>query len=410
MESVIKRFLDYISYDTHSDPESGKHPSTLSQLDFSHKIAKELKNMGMTDVVVDEKAYVMATLPSNIESKVPIVGFIAHMDSSPDYSSKSINPKFIENYDGRDIILNEDENIVMSIKDFPELLSYKGQTLITTDGKTLLSADDKAGLSEIITAIDYLIKHPEVKHGEVRVGFTPDEEIGEGADFFNVEHFNADFAYTIDGGDLGMIEYENFNAASAKICIKGKSVHPGYAKNKMINSLLVAKKFIDMLPEKEVPERTEGYEGFFHLTGLSGNIDKTEMSFIIRDHNHEIFEKRKILMLDIVDKINNVYGDIVEIKIKDQYYNMLEKIEPVKYIVDIATESMIECGIVPIVKAIRGGTDGARLSYMGLPCPNIFTGGMNPHGPYEFIPVNSMYKAVEVIIKIIEKVSKMLNA
>ena len=405
MEKVVERFFKYISADTHSDPKSGLHPSTNSQLEFSKKIAKELEEIGLVDVSANDKAYIYATLPSNIDRKVPVVGFIAHMDSSPDFNSEGIKPQFIEKYDGNDIVLNKEQNIVMSIIEFPELLNFKGQTLITTDGTTLLSADDKAGMAEIVTAIEYLINHPEIKHGEVRIGFTPDEEIGEGADFFDIRKFNAEFAYTIDGDDIGVIEYENFNAASAKVIIKGKSIHPGNAKGKMINSLLAAQKFLSMLPENEVPEHTEGYEGFYHLTELSGNIEKTEMQFIIRDHNKEIFEGRKQKMKDISDSINKFYGqNIVELTLKDQYYNMLEKIEPVKYVIDIAVNSMKECGISPVIKPIRGGTDGARLSYMGLPCPNIFTGGINMHGPYEFISVESMNKAVEVIVKIIENV------
>ncbi|MBP7509720.1 MAG: peptidase T [Prolixibacteraceae bacterium] len=406
MEKVVERFLKYISADTHSDPKSGLHPSTNSQLEFSKKIAKELEEIGLVDVSANDKAYIYATLPSNIDRKVPVVGFIAHMDSSPDFNSEGIKPQFIEKYDGNDIVLNKEQNIVMSIIEFPELLNFKGQTLITTDGTTLLSADDKAGMAEIVTAIEYLINHPEIKHGEVRIGFTPDEEIGEGADFFDIRKFNAEFAYTIDGDDIGVIEYENFNAASAKVIIKGKSIHPGNAKGKMINSLLAAQKFLSMLPEKEVPEHTEGYEGFYHLTELSGNIEKTEMQFIIRDHSKEIFDGRKQKMQNISDSINKLYGqNIVELTLKDQYYNMLEKIEPVKYVVDIAVNSMKECGITPVIKPIRGGTDGARLSYMGLPCPNIFTGGINMHGPYELISVESMKKAAEVIIKIIQKVS-----
>jgi len=337
MEKVVERFLKYISADTHSDPKSGLHPSTNSQLEFSKKIAKELEEIGLVDVSANDKAYIYATLPSNIDRKVPVVGFIAHMDSSPDFNSEGIKPQFIEKYDGNDIVLNKEQNIVMSIIEFPELLNFKGQTLITTDGTTLLSADDKAGMAEIVTAIEYLINHPEIKHGEVRIGFTPDEEIGEGADFFDIRKFNAEFAYTIDGDDIGVIEYENFNAASAKVIIKGKSIHPGNAKGKMINSLLAAQKFLSMLPEKEVPEHTEGYEGFYNLTELSGNIEKTEMQFIIRDHSKEIFDGRKQKMQNISDSINKLYGqNIVELTLKDQYYNMLEKIEPVKYVVDIA--------------------------------------------------------------------------
>jgi len=408
MENVTDRFLRYIKVDTQSDPKSGLHPSTNSQLEFAKILAAELNTIGLSNVSVDEKAYVMATLPSNINRKVPVVGFVAHVDSSPDFSAKNINPQFVENYDGGDIVLNAEENIVMLVKDFPELRKYIGQTLITTDGTTLLSADDKSGLAEIVTAMEYLVEHPEIEHGEVKVGFTPDEEIGEGADFFDVQKFGADFAYTMDGDVVGSLEYENFNAASAKVAIIGRIVHPGSAKNMMKNSMLIAQKFISMLPAAEVPEHTEKYEGFFHLTQINGKVERTEMEFIIRDHDRDLFEKRKKLIQGIANQLNIEYGEgSINLVLKDQYYNMAEKIEPVKYIVDIAVEAMKECGIEPEIKAIRGGTDGARLSYMGLPCPNIFDGGLYFHGPYELIPVQSMEKAVEMILKIIEKVQKM---
>lgn len=408
MENVTSRFLRYIKVDTQSDPKSGLHPSTSSQLEFAKMLAEELKSIGLSDVSVDEKAYVMATLPSTIDKKVPIVGFVAHIDSSPDFSAKNINPQFVENYDGGDIVLNAEQNIQMRVKDFPELKKYVGQTLITTDGTTLLSADDKSGLAEIVTAMEYLIQHPEIKHGEVKVGFTPDEEIGEGADFFDVQKFGADFAYTMDGDIVGSLEYENFNAASAKVAITGRIVHPGAAKNMMKNSMLIAQKFISMLPAFDVPEHTEKYEGFFHLTEMKGKVEHTEMEFIIRDHDRDLFEKRKLLIQGVANQLNLEYGEgTIDLIVKDQYYNMAEKIEPVKYIIDIAVEAMNDCGVRPDIKAIRGGTDGARLSYMGLPCPNIFDGGLYFHGPYELIPVQSMEKAVEVILKIIEKVQKL---
>jgi len=405
MINVTERFLRYVKIDTQSDTKSGKHPSTVNQFEFSKKLANELIEIGLCNVDVDDKAYVMATLPSNIDKETAVVGFIAHVDTSPDSSGKGVNPKIIVNYDGKEIMLNEKENIIMSPAEFPELLDHIGQTLITTDGTTLLGADDKAGIAEIVTAMEFLVQNPDILHGEVKICFTPDEEIGEGADFFDVEKFAADFAYTLDGDELGVIEYENFNAASAKVTINGRIVHPGYGKNKMKNSMLIAQKFLSMLPASDIPERTAGFEGFFHLTEISGKVEKTVMEFIIRDHNRDLFEKRKKLMQGIADLLNLEYGAAtVELILKDQYYNMLEKIEPVKYIVDIASEAMLECGIQPKIKAIRGGTDGARLSYMGLPCPNIFAGGQNFHGRYEFIPENSMVKAVEVILKIIEKV------
>lgn len=408
MSQVVDRFIRYIQTDTQSDPKSGLHPSSPSQLAFAQKLAEELKNIGLKDVTVDERAYVMATLPATIDRKVPVVGFVSHVDTSPDFSAKSVNPQFVENYNGQDIVLNSDLGIVMKTADFPELLMYKGQTLITTDGTTLLGADDKAGVAEIVTAMEYLIAHPEIEHGEIKVGFTPDEEIGEGADFFDVQKFGADFAYTMDGDEIGVIEYENFNAASAKIVINGRIVHPGYAKNKMKNSLLVAQRLLAMLPASEVPEKTEGFEGFFHLMNMKGEVERTEMEFIIRDHSFNLFEKRKALMQGVVNQLNLEYGEgTVELDLKDQYFNMLKQIEPVQYIVDLAEQAMIDCGIEPKIKAIRGGTDGARLSYMGLPCPNIFAGGHNFHGKFEFVPVQSMEKAVEVIVRIAEKTAQL---
>jgi tripeptide aminopeptidase len=405
MKNVTERFIRYAQVNTQSDPKSGLHPSTPEQLIFSRMLADELVSIGLSDVSVDEHGYVMATLRSNMDKKVPVVGFVAHVDTSPDFSGKEVKPQFIYDYDGKDIVLNRSENIVMKVSDFPELLNYVGQTLITTDGTTLLGADDKAGIAEIVTAMEYFIAHPDLPHGEVKIGFTPDEEIGEGADFFDVEKFGADFAYTMDGDELGVIEYENFNAASAVVTVTGRIVHPGYAKGKMKNSMLVAQQFLSMLPAAEIPQMTDGFEGFFHLMSINGKVEKTEMEFIIRDHNRDLFEKRKKLMEEITLRLNQEYGTgTVDLVLKDQYYNMLEKIEPVKYIIDLATDAMIDCGIEPKIRAIRGGTDGARLSYMGLPCPNIFEGGVNFHGRFEFIPVNSMEKAVELILKIVERV------
>ncbi|HNZ71503.1 MAG TPA: peptidase T [Prolixibacteraceae bacterium] len=406
MKQVAERFLQYIKIDTQSDPKSGKHPSTPSQFDLANLLANELQEIGLIDVTVSKEAYVMATLPSNVNKKVPVVGFIAHMDTSPDFTAKDINPQIIANYKGDDLVLNKAQNIVMPVSEFPELKNYVGQTLITTDGTTLLGADDKAGIAEIITAMEFLASHPEIEHGDIKIAFTPDEEIGEGADSFDVEKFAANFAYTLDGDELGVLEYENFNAASAVVTVKGRSVHPGYAKNKMRNSMLVAHKFLSMLPETEIPEKTEGFEGFFHLTSISGSVEKTVLEFIIRDHNRQLFEKRKELMKSIMQQLNFEYGQsAVVVEIKDQYYNMLEKIEPVKFIIDIAAGAMRDSGIEPKIKAIRGGTDGARLSYMGLPCPNIFSGGQNFHGRFEFISVQSMEKAVDVILRIVERVA-----
>lgn len=407
MQHIIDRFISYVTVDTESDPNSDTTPSTAKQWDLANKLAEELKAIGMDDVTIDDHSYVMATLPSNVSHDVPVIGFVSHFDTTPDFTGANVKPQIIPNYDGGDIILNKELNIVLSPGYFKDMLQYKGQTLITTDGTTLLGADDKAGITEIVTAMEYLIQHPEIKHGKIRICFTPDEEIGRGADLFDVEKFGAEWAYTMDGSQIGELEYENFNAAAAKITFKGISVHPGYAKGKMINSMLLANKFIANLPKEEVPERTTGYEGFFHVVGITGSIEETTVQVIIRDHDRKKFEKRKKLVQKIADKINRKYtkqfgGDVAIAEVKDYYYNMKEMVEPVMHIVDIAEKAMRELGIEPIIKPIRGGTDGSRLSYMGLPCPNIFAGGHNFHGKYEYVPVESMQKAVEVIVKIAE--------
>ena len=407
MQHIIDRFISYVIIDTESDANSETTPSTKKQWNLAHKLVEELKNIGMQDVTIDDKSYIMATLPSNVEHKVPTIGFISHFDTSPDFCGANIKPQIVPNYDGKDILLNADKNIVLSPSYFKDLLLYKGQTLITTDGTTLLGADDKAGITEIVTAMEFLINNPEIKHGKIRVGFTPDEEIGRGAHHFDVDKFGADWAYTMDGSQVGELEYENFNAAGAKITFKGKSVHPGYAKGKMINSMLIANDFINELPHGETPQETKGYEGFFHVHHLSGSIEETVLELIIRDHNKKKFEKRKELIEKITKKINKKFAkqfgeDIVNAEIKDQYYNMKEKVLPVKHIVDIAEQAMKEIGIKPLIKPIRGGTDGSQLSYKGLPCPNIFAGGHNFHGKYEYVPAESMQKAVEVIVKIAE--------
>lgn len=407
MEAVVNKFLKYISFDTKSNEDSNAHPSTEGQMVLAKELARELEEMGMIDVSVDSKAYVMATLPANTENHVPTIGFIAHMDTAPDMSGKDVKPQFVENYDGKDIILNKEKNIVLKVEDFPEIKDYIGKTLITTDGTTLLGADDKAGVAEIMTAMEYLINHPEIKHGTVKVAFTPDEEIGAGADYFDVEKFNADFAYTVDGGTVGELEYENFNAAGVKLTIHGRNVHPGSAKDKMINSITVGNELDSMLPENEVPEHTEGYEGFYHIVAFNGTVEETKMQYIIRDFDREKFEERKATMQKVVDTLNSKYGEgTVELQMNDQYYNMKEKVEPVHHIVDTAFKAIEEVGLVPKVVPIRGGTDGARLSFMGLPTPNLFTGGHNFHGKFEFIPTFAMSKAVDVILKIIELYSK----
>ncbi len=408
MQKIIDRFISYVTIDTESDASSSTTPSTKKQLVLANKLAEELKQIGLTEVTIDQNGYVMGTVESNVSHEVPVIGFVAHYDTSPDFTGANVKPQIVKNYDGNDIVLNAEKNIVLSPSYFSDLLEYKGQTLITTDGTTLLGADDKAGITEIVTAMEYLVNNPSVKHGKIRVCFTPDEEIGRGADHFDVEKFGAQWAYTMDGSQIGELEYENFNAAGAKITFEGKSVHPGYAKNKMINSVLIAQKFLSKLPKKEVPEHTRGYEGFFHVNKINGSIELTTVELIIRDHDMAEFEKRKKRVQKIVRKINKKYkkqfgGPIATAEITDQYYNMREKVEPVKYIVDLAEEAMKDLGIKPLIKPIRGGTDGSRLSYMGLPCPNIFAGGHNFHGKYEYVPVESMQKAVEVIVRICER-------
>ncbi|MDA0176157.1 peptidase T [Mesoflavibacter profundi] len=402
-EDIIKRFVSYVTVDTESDPNSDTTPSTKKQWDLANALVQELQNIGMQDVSIDQNAYIMATLPSNVDHDVPTIGFISHFDTSPDFTGANVNPQIVERYDGKDIVLNEAENIVLSPDYFEDLLLYKGQTLITTDGTTLLGADDKAGICEIISAMEYLIKNPQIKHGTIKVGFTPDEEIGRGAHKFDVEKFGADWAYTMDGSQIGELEYENFNAAGAVVKVKGKIVHPGYAKGKMVNSMYIATEFINSLPRLETPEHTEGYQGFFHLYSVKGEVEETVLEYIIRDHDKEHFEARKEVMQNLTDELNQQYErEVVTIEIKDQYFNMKEKVEPVMHIVDIAEEAMKQLDIKPLIKAIRGGTDGSQLSYMGLPCPNIFAGGHNFHGRYEYVPVESMIKATEVICKIAE--------
>ncbi|MBS4040441.1 MAG: peptidase T [Flavobacteriales bacterium] len=406
-DKILERFLQYVQIDTQSDASSKTTPSTKKQLDLAKVLVKELKAIGLQEVEMDKNGYIMATLPSNIAIDVPTIGFVSHYDTSPDFSGTNVKPKVVKNYQGQDIVLNKRKGIVLSPDYFPELKNYIGQTLITTDGNTLLGADDKAGITEIICAMDYLVQHPEIPHGKIRVGFTPDEEIGRGAHLFDVEKFGADWAYTMDGSEIGELEYENFNAAGATLVFHGKSVHPGYAKGKMVNSLLLAQKFMKALPKNEVPEKTSGYEGFFHVAHVEGTIEQTKLSMIIRDHNAKKFAKRKKMVEKIVAKINHKYqkkfgAPIVECEINDQYYNMREKVEPVFHIVKLAEKAMKALDIKPIIKPIRGGTDGSQLSYKGLPCPNIFAGGHNFHGKYEYVPLESMEKAMEVIVKIAE--------
>jgi len=402
-QHIIDRFISYVTVDTESDPNSDTTPSTAKQWDLAHALVKELIAIGLKDVTIDNNAYIMATLPSNVEHDVPTIGFISHFDTSPDFTGANVKPRIIENYDGKDIALNAEENIILSPSYFEDLLLYKGQTLITTDGTTLLGADDKAGITEIVSAMEYLIQHPEIKHGTIKIGFTPDEEIGRGAHKFDVEKFGADWAYTMDGSQIGELEYENFNAAGATVKVKGKIVHPGYAKGKMVNSMYIATEFINALPRLETPEHTEGYQGFFHLHSIQGEVEDTVLKYIIRDHDKAHFEARKEVMQKLAFDINTEYGrEVIVIDIKDQYFNMKEKVEPVMHIVDIAEEAMKQLNIEPLIKPIRGGTDGSQLSYMGLPCPNIFAGGHNFHGRYEYVPVESMIKATEVICKIAE--------
>lgn len=404
--NLVERFLKYVSFDTQSNEETGVTPSTPGQMVFARYLKTELEELGLEDITLDEHGYLFATLPANTDKNLPVIGFIAHMDTSPDMSGKDVSPRIVEKYDGSDIVLCAEENVVLSPKQFPELLNHKGEDLIVTNGKTLLGADDKAGIAEIISAVAYLKEHPEIKHGKIRIGFNPDEEIGEGAHKFDVQKFGCDWAYTMDGGELGELEFENFNAAAAKVMIKGRNVHPGYAKNKMINSIRIAEKFISLLPAKESPEHTEGYEGFYHLIGIQGEVEQTTVSYIIRDHDRVKFEDRKIEMKQAVEKINKEFGEgTATLELRDQYYNMREKIEPVMHIIDTAFAAMEAVGVKPNVKPIRGGTDGAQLSFKGLPCPNIFAGGLNFHGRYEFVPIQNMEKAMQVIVKIAELVA-----
>lgn len=405
--SVLERFLKYVKYNTQSDPKTGLNPSTPGQMEFAYVLCEELKAIGLQDVDVDENGYVMGFLPSNMEREVPAIGFIAHMDTSPETSGKHVNPQIIENYAGNDIVLNKEKEIFLTVEEFPELARYVGQTLVTTDGNALLGADDKAGIAEIMTALEYLVTHPEIKHGKLCICFTPDEEIGEGPDYFDVKKFGAKFAYTLDGGELGELEFENFNAATAKITFKGRNIHPGYAKNKMVNSILAANEFIANLPRKETPDQTAGYEGFFHVYSITGDVETTVVEILIRDFDRERFGMRKTVLENGVREFSKRLGLSIELEIKDQYFNMLEKIEAQYYIVDIAKRAMEDVDVKPQIVPIRGGTDGSRLSFMGLPTPNIFTGGHNFHGRYEYIPVPSMEKAVQVIVRIAELCSKL---
>ena len=404
--ALVERFLKYVSFDTQSSEETEVTPSTPGQMVFAKYLKEELESLGLEDITLDEHGYLFATLPANIDKPVPTIGFIAHMDTSPDMSGKDVSPRIVQNYDGSDIVLCAEENVVLSPSQFPELLDHKGEDLIVTNGKTLLGADDKAGIAEIVSAIVYLKEHPEIKHGKIRIGFNPDEEIGLGAHKFDVEKFGCDWAYTMDGGEIGELEFENFNAASAKITFKGRNVHPGYAKNKMINSIRVANRFCAMLPAHETPEHTEGYEGFYHLISFNGDVEQTTVAYIIRDHDRARFESRKKKIERFVSEINAEYGEgTATLELRDQYYNMREKIEPVMHIIDTAFAAMEAVGGKPNVKPIRGGTDGAQLSFKGLPCPNIFAGGLNFHGRYEFAPIQNMEKAMKVIVKIAELVA-----
>ncbi len=405
--TLVERFLKYVSFDTQSSEESETTPSTPKQLVFAQYLKEELEALGLQDVLLDKDGYLYATLPANTDRKVPTVGFIAHMDTSPDMNGENVRPRIVKQYDGSDIVLCEADKIILSPKQFPELLDHKGEDLIVTDGHSLLGADDKAGIAEIVSAMVYLMEHPEIAHGKIRLGFTPDEEIGRGADKFDVKLFGCDWAYTMDGGEVGELEFENFNAASAKITFKGRNVHPGYSKNKMINSMLVANEFVNLLPADETPAHTEGYEGFYHLVGMRGDVEASVLSYIIRDHDRAKFEARKAEMEKQTAVINARYGEgTATLELRDQYYNMREKIEPVMHVIDLAFKAMEEAGVKPSVKAIRGGTDGARLSFEGLPCPNIFAGGINFHGRYEFLPIPSLEKACQVVYKIAELVAR----
>ncbi len=401
---LLERFLKYVQIDTQSEENSDTYPSTKKQLDLANLLVKELKEVGLSDVEADQFGYVTATLPSNIDKDIPVIGFLAHMDTAPDMCGTGVKPQVFENYNGEDLVINKELGVKISTSEFPEIKKYKGNTIITASGDTLLGADDKAGIAEIITAMEYLVNHPEVKHGTIKVAFTPDEEIGKGVDHFDVKKFGADYAYTLDGGPVGELEFENFNAAGISIKIQGRNIHPGYAKGRMINAILVASEINSMLPIEQRPELTQDYEGFFHIIRFLGTVEEAEIHYIIRDHNTEKFEQKKQLIQDIIKLVNKRYNqEVARFQMEDQYYNMREKIEPVYHIVEQAKQAMVELGIKPVIKPIRGGTDGARLSYMGVPCPNLFTGGYNFHGKLEYIPLESMKKAVEVILKIVEK-------
>ena len=404
--NVVDRFLEYVRFDTQSDELTNMTPSTPGQMEFARFLKNELEKMGLKNITLDDYGYLMATLPSNCDRKVPTVGFIAHLDTSPDMSGRHVNPRIVKDYAGDDITLNAETGVTLSPTQFPELLKYKGQDLIVTDGTTLLGADDKAGIAEIISAVDYLMKHPEIEHGDIRIAFNPDEEIGQGAHKFDVKLFGADWAYTMDGGEIGELEYENFNAAVARVTFEGRNVHPGYAKHKMINSLRIATQFAIMLPRWETPEHTEDYEGFYHLVSIEGTVEKTVLTYIVRDHDRDRFERRKKELEHLTRKINHEFPGCAALEIKDQYYNMREKIEPVMHIIDIAKEAMECAGVTPVVVPIRGGTDGAQLSFKGLPCPNIFAGGLNFHGRFEFVPIPSMEKATRVIVEIARLVAQ----
>ncbi len=399
--TVLDRFLRYVTFGTQSSEETHTTPSTPGQRVFAEALVKELEDLGLEDITLDANCYLMATLPANTQRKLPTIGFIAHLDTSPDMEGEGVTPRIVS-YNGGDVVLSEEDNIVLSPKMFPELNDYKGQDIIVTNGKTLLGADDKAGVAAIIGAIQYMKEHPEIEHGKIRIGFTPDEEIGEGADHFDVDKFGAEWAYTIDGGQIGELEYENFNAAAAKVTFKGLNVHPGYAKNKMLNASFLAMEFASWLPTSQRPEHTEGYEGFYHLTGMSGSVEEASLTYIIRDHVRSLFEEKKSQMVALVGRMNELHPDSTTLELRDQYYNMREVVEPKKHVVDLAFHAMEAAGVKPLVKPIRGGTDGARLSFMGLPCPNLFAGGINFHGRYEFLPVNSLYKSMQTITKIIE--------
>ena len=402
MDQIVNRFLKYVSFDTQSDEASSSTPSTEKQFRLAEYLVEELRTVGLEEVEMDTQGYVYATLPSNVEHAVPTIGFIAHIDTSPDASGANVQPRIVQNYDGTDIVLDAEAGIVTAVEKFPELLRHVGEDIIVTNGHTLLGADDKAGIAEIVSAMAYLVQHPEVKHGRVRVAFNPDEEIGRGAHQFDVERFGCEWAYTMDGGEVGELEFENFNAASARIDITGVSVPPGFAKDKMVNAARLATELVQKMPAAEVPEATTGYEGFFHLTGLSGSVERATLNFIIRDHDRERFEARKAMLRGLVQGMNLKYGyEAIALQLDDTYYNMREKVEPVMHIIDIAREAMEAAGVEPQIKAIRGGTDGAQLSFMGLPCPNVFAGGLNFHGPHEFLPIPNLKKACEVVINIV---------